>query len=78
MVIADNMAPFINNVFVSPSKFMGIDFIISAYLFSFQIYFDFSGYSDIAIGVARILGFQTPENFNLPYLSTSIRDFWRR
>ena len=78
MVIADNMAPFINNVFVSPSKFMGIDFIISAYLFSFQIYFDFSGYSDIAIGVARILGFQTPENFNLPYLATSIRDFWRR
>lgn len=78
MVIADSIALFVNTVFTNPSKFFGIDFVIAAYLFSFQLYFDFSGYSDIAIGIAKIIGFNTPENFNLPYLASSIQDFWRR
>lgn len=51
---------------------------IGAFTYSFQIYFDFSGYSDMAIGLARMFGFEFPENFNQPYLSRSITEFWRR
>ena len=57
---------------------MPIDVITLAFLFGFQIYFDFSGYSHIAIGTAKLFGLQFPENFNFPYISKSPREFWRR
>jgi len=78
IVIADNIANLVNLVFSSPENFQGIHFIIATILFAFQIYCDFSGYSDIAIGTARIMGFELMRNFNRPYFAKSISDFWNR
>lgn len=78
MVIADNCALVVNHVFSYFTLVSGMALIISVVLFAFQIYCDFSGYSDIARGSARVLGINLMRNFNLPYLSTSINDFWRR
>ena len=82
VVLADNIAYYVNLVFANPDvpiQSSNSFFIIAAtILFGFQIYFDFSGYCDIAIGSARIFGFSFPENFNIPYLSHNPTDFWRR
>lgn len=78
VVIADRMALIVNQVYNNPSEQNALTYIIAAYLFTFQIYCDFSGYSDIARGSARIMGFELMLNFNLPYISTSIREFWGR
>lgn len=78
VVIADNCAFFVNQIFDNPEGYSGIELFSGALLFSFQIYGDFSGYSDIAIGVSRLLGFDLMTNFKFPYLSKSIADFWRR
>ncbi|MCK9580968.1 MAG: hypothetical protein M0Q92_11055 [Methanoregula sp.] len=82
VVIADNLAYYVNLVYANPDvpiQNSNSFFIIAAtILFGLQIYFDFSGYTDIAIGSARIFGFVFPENFNQPYLSSSPQDFWRR
>ena len=79
VVLADNISPFVEEAFSMPSAFLtGFDIWVATILFGFQIYFDFSGYSDIAIGSARILGFKFPENFNWPYLAKSPREFWKR
>lgn len=78
VVFADNLAPWVNQVYAAPGDYSGLSALVATYLFAWQIYFDFSGYSDIAIGVARIMGFQFVENFNMPYISTSIQEFWRR
>ena len=78
VVIADRAAVFVDTVFNSPGDFQGISFIIAAALFSFQIYCDFSGYSDIAIGAAQVMGFKLMDNFNRPYFSKSIAEFWKR
>ena len=79
VVIADNMAEIANAVFQSPtSSLSGIDCLIGVYAFAFQIYGDFSGYSAIARGVAKWLGFDLMVNFNLPYFAQSPREFWRR
>ncbi|GDX50963.1 alginate O-acetyltransferase [Bacteroidota bacterium] len=78
VVIADNAAPLVNAVYNSPADYMGFPMVVAALLFTFQIYCDFSGYSDIAIGTARILGFNLMINFNLPFTSKSITEFWRR
>lgn len=78
MVIADNLAPFVNMVYGDPGKFTPFVYILATYAFAFQIYADFSGYSDIAIGVARMMGFNFMENFNRPYFSKTITEFWRR
>lgn len=78
VVIANNIATLINPVYNNIFSYSGLDLIITAYLFSFQLYFDFSGYSDMAIGMGKILGFSVPENFNLPYFATSIKEFWQR
>jgi alginate O-acetyltransferase complex protein AlgI len=78
IVIANNIATLINPVYNHVSSFSGLDLIITAYLFSFQLYFDFSGYSDMAIGMGKIFGFSVPENFNLPYLAISIKEFWQK
>ncbi len=78
VVFADNLALIADPVFNSPEAASGLTTLIAVYAFAFQIYFDFSGYTDIAIGVALLLGFQFPKNFNHPYVALSIQDFWRR
>lgn len=78
VVIADNLALLVDQVFNNPGGQNGLTFAIATYFFAFQIYCDFSGYSDIAIGSARILGFDLMQNFRQPYLSKSIKEFWGR
>lgn len=78
VVIANQLEPIVNVVYEQPQDFHGAALIIATLLFAFQIYADFSGYSDIAIGIARILGVNLFENFRQPYLSRSILEFWRR
>lgn len=79
MAIADQFAPVANGYFGSVAGHPGAPAAWSAvFAFGMQIYFDFSGYSDIAIGCARLLGFVFPENFAMPYLATSVTDFWHR
>ncbi|HTI52449.1 MAG TPA: MBOAT family protein [Planctomycetaceae bacterium] len=76
--VADVLAPFVEPRFTSPELCTGPDLLISLYFFAIQIYCDFSGYSDIARGVSKLLGIELKLNFNQPYLATSITDFWRR
>jgi alginate O-acetyltransferase complex protein AlgI len=78
LLVADRLATFVDPVFASPAAYTQSTVICAVMAYSLQIYCDFSGYSDIAIGVARIIGFDLPENFDMPYLATSITDFWRR
>jgi len=78
MVIADNLAVVVDRVFGSLPTYKGLSLIITVILFTWQIYTDFSGYTDMARGVAKMLGFNLVENFNAPYLATSVRDFWQR
>lgn len=78
VVIADNLSRVVDWVYANPDDQTGVTYLIATYFFAFQIYCDFSGYSDIAIGSARVMGFDLMENFRQPYLSTSIREFWSR
>ena len=78
MVIADNLSPFTNDIFTNYAQYDGLTLFIGAFFFAIQIYCDFSGYSDIAIGIARLLGFEVMKNFNYPYFSRDIAEFWRR
>jgi len=78
MVIADNCAEFANIIFTNSSDYSGSTLILGAVFFAFQIYGDFSGYSDIAIGTSRLFGFNLMQNFNFPYFSRDIGEFWRR
>ena len=78
MFFADNIAPFVNEIFANPIGHESFTIILATIAFGLQIYGDFSGYSDIAIGAALILGFKLPINFNKPYFATSPTDFWRR
>lgn len=78
LVVADQAAIYVDAVHADPSGQSGLTLLLAAYLFAFQLYCDFSGYSDIAIGSARILGFRLMENFRRPYVAQSVRDFWRR
>ncbi len=77
-VIADRLAIYVNSVFNEIHAYSGIPLLLGVYAFAFQIYFDFSGYTDIARGTARLFGINLTENFNSPYSATSIADFWRR
>ncbi|MBW6513441.1 MAG: MBOAT family protein [Candidatus Syntrophosphaera sp.] len=78
-VIADYISiNFVDRVFDNPALFSGVENLIAVYGYGLQIYCDFSGYSDIAIGLATLLGFKIPPNFNSPYRAASITDFWRR
>jgi D-alanyl-lipoteichoic acid acyltransferase DltB (MBOAT superfamily) len=77
-LIADYIGIYCDLIFDSPGTYGAFEVALAIYGYAFQIYFDFSGYSDIAIGLARILGFRFPENFNSPYRATSITEFWRR
>ena len=78
MVIADSCAQFVNTIFNSPESYSGSTLLIGAIFFTIQIYGDFSGYSDIAIGTARLFGFQLMRNFAYPYFSRDLGEFWRR
>lgn len=78
VVIADRVAVLVNSVYNSPFSYTGISFLIATVFFAFQIYCDFSGYSDIAIGCAKLFGIDLMENFKKPYFSKNIKEFWER
>lgn len=79
VVLADNLAPIVDEIFrLEPHNFSAVDVFTMSYLFGYQIYFDFSSYSSIAIGTALLFGIHLPQNFNYPYSATSPRDFWKR
>lgn len=78
IVVADNCAVIVNSIFSNYGDYNGSTLLLGAILFTFQIYGDFSGYSDIAIGTARLFGFNLMRNFNVPYFSRDIAEFWRR
>jgi len=78
VVIADNCAEYVNIIFSNPSDYSGSTLFLGGVLFAFQIYGDFSGYSDMAIGTARLFGFNLMKNFAFPYFSRDIAEFWRR
>ena len=78
VVIADRLAVFVNQIYDHPHDYTGIWLILATIFFAFQIYCDFSGYSDIAIGAARVMGFRLMQNFNRPYFAKSIAEFWKR
>lgn len=78
VVIADNLSVYVNAAYNHTGEASGMTLLIASYFFAFQIYCDFSGYSDIAVGAAKVMGINLMENFRTPYLSQSIREFWSR
>ncbi|MDJ0590586.1 MAG: MBOAT family O-acyltransferase [Pleurocapsa sp. MO_226.B13] len=78
VLFADNLSLFVNPVFSQPELFSGKTLWLAVTAYSLQIFCDFSGYSLMAIGIAKTLGFELPENFRMPYISSSITEFWRR
>jgi len=78
MVIADRVAVIVDQVYDAPTAYSGLPLVLATILFAVQIYCDFSGYSDIALGAASVMGFRLMENFRQPYFATSVADFWRR
>ena len=78
IVIADHLSVFVDDVFNAPVAFSWISIVLAVLSYSIQIYFDFSGYSDIAIGCAKCLGYDFLPNFNMPYISENVTVFWRR
>ena len=78
VVIADNCATYANMIFNNQQEYSGSTLLLGAFFFAFQIYGDFSGYSDIAIGISRLFGFNLKRNFAFPYFSRDIAEFWRR
>jgi len=77
LYVADNLAPVVDSIFLAPQGQTTLSLFIGAYCFAFQIYCDFSGYSDMARGLGKMLGIDLSINFNLPYFSKSLREFWR-
>lgn len=78
IVLADHLCVFVDDVFFAPTAYNTMTVILAVISYSVQIYCDFSGYSDMAIGISKMLGFNFPHNFNLPYLATNISNFWKR
>ncbi|QWR76742.1 MBOAT family O-acyltransferase [Candidatus Magnetomonas plexicatena] len=78
VVVADRLAAFVDAAYISPQQHAGVPMIIAAIFFSFQIFCDFSGYTDIALGSAEVMGFRLMQNFRQPYFSRSISEFWKR
>ncbi len=78
IVIADRLAAYVNQVYSNPQTYSGATLIVATVFFAFQIYTDFSGYSDIAIGAAQVMGFSLMLNFRQPYFASSVREFWQR
>jgi alginate O-acetyltransferase complex protein AlgI len=78
IIIADWLSVFVDDVFKTPNAFHAVSLLLAVIAYSIQIYFDFSGYSDMAIGCAKCFGYDFNRNFNLPYLSRNISEFWKR
>jgi alginate O-acetyltransferase complex protein AlgI len=78
VVIADRLAMVVDFAYKNPAEHSGLTLLVATFFYTFQIYCDFSGYSDIALGSAKVMGFDLMENFRTPYFSTSISEFWRR
>ena len=78
IVIADNLSKYVSNVYGAPYNYSGFALVLATLFFTFQIYCDFSGYSDIAIGTAKLLGINLMTNFKSPYFSQSVKEFWNR
>lgn len=78
MVIADRLAPSVHSILDYNDNYHGLTTLIGVYIFTVQLYFDFSGYTDMALGIAKMLGYDLKENFNAPFRSTSVSEFWRR
>lgn len=78
LVFADNLLPLVNDIFTNHGRYDGLTIVIGVFFAAMQIYCDFSGYSDIAIGVGKLLGFRITPNFAFPYFSRDIAEFWRR
>lgn len=78
LVLADRIAVAVNTVYASPESYGGVMVFVASLLYTFQIYCDFAGYSNVAIGIGEVFGIKIIENFRAPYLATSIADFWRR
>ena len=77
-MIADYIGQYCNLVFDAPGSYSGFENLMAIYGFAIQIYFDFSGYTDMAIGISKLMGFEIGINFNKPYHALNITDFWRR
>ncbi|MDH4241234.1 MAG: MBOAT family protein [Phycisphaerae bacterium] len=78
VALADYLALYVDNIYSTPDRFQSPALILATFMFCWQIYFDFSGYTDMARGIARMMGFRLMLNFNNPYLATSLGDFWSR
>ena len=78
IVLADHVSVFVDNVYHAPEAYHWATIVLAIFSYSVQVYFDFSGYSDMAIGCAKCFGYDFNRNFNLPYLSQSMSEFWRR
>lgn len=78
VVVADSLAKYVDIFYANPNDYIGLPSIVAMLFFTFQIYCDFSGYSDIAIGTARLFGIKLNRNFKVPYISTSFSEFWKR
>ncbi len=78
IVIADRLSVLVNQIYNDPTVYSGPYFVLATVFFAFQVYCDFSGYSDIAIGSAQVMGFKLMDNFNRPYFAKSISEFWKR
>jgi D-alanyl-lipoteichoic acid acyltransferase DltB (MBOAT superfamily) len=78
VVVADGLAAFVDVVYAATEKFSALQLMAATVMFAVQIYCDFGGYSDIAVGAAQVLGFRLMQNFDRPYFASSISDFWRR
>jgi len=78
VVVADSISMLVDNAFASPDNYNSLQLVLVSIFYTFQVYCDFSGYSDVAIGLAKVMGFEFPMNFNYPYISKSFKEFWSR
>lgn len=78
IVLADRLGVFVDDVFFAPSAYNTFSVVLAVLSYTMQIYFDFSGYSDMAVGISKMLGFDFPRNFNVPYIARGMSDFWSR
>lgn len=78
LVIADRLNAYVNSIFAAPASYPSLALWMAAFFYTIQIYCDFAGYSEIAIGICNLLGFECKKNFNLPYFSSNIKEFWKR
>ena len=78
MVIANRLSGYVDTIFSAPESYPALACVMAAFFYSFQIYCDFSGYSDIAVGMGNLLGIESRKNFDCPYFSRSLKEFWGR